>query len=192
MIRCHSKPPHSQRDGFTLIELLCVVTIIIILVGMIVGTSSYMNRKALEAAITSEIKAMEVAIENYKADNGVYPGAWTDTNYDGTTWFNKAPAFTPVPPDSNPWFNSCKLAEALWPTNGTKIYLNLKPNQVKVYMNSGVTNYHILDPLGTPYAYMPVGIANPSTFDIWSVGFDGKSQHPKFSQTNDDIGNWRR
>jgi general secretion pathway protein G len=41
-----------------------------------------------------------------------------------------------------------------------------------------------LDPWGNPYLYAFPGKHNPTTYDLWSAGPDGKSG------TDDDIGNW--
>ena len=42
----------------------------------------------------------------------------------------------------------------------------------------------LYDPFGNPYQYQLPGTRNPDTYDIWSIGKDGKSG------TEDDIGNW--
>lgn len=41
-----------------------------------------------------------------------------------------------------------------------------------------------VDPWGNPYLYANPGKHNPTTYDLWSAGPDGKSG------TSDDIGNW--
>ena len=41
-----------------------------------------------------------------------------------------------------------------------------------------------IDPWGNPYLYACPGKHNPTTYDLWSAGPDGKSG------TSDDIGNW--
>jgi general secretion pathway protein G len=40
------------------------------------------------------------------------------------------------------------------------------------------------DPWGHPYLYRMPGVHNPNSFDVYSMGPDGKAD------TNDDIGNW--
>src|SRR3954467_5270992 len=71
----------SFRAGaaFTLIELLIVMAIIIVLAGLILATSSYVSKKGQRSRAEAEIAAISAALENYKADNGVYPNA-ADTN----------------------------------------------------------------------------------------------------------------
>src|SRR4249920_3550108 len=63
----------SDRRAFTLIELLVVMTIIAILAGLILATASYVQKKGRRSRAEAEIAAMSAALENYKADNGVYP-----------------------------------------------------------------------------------------------------------------------
>ena len=62
-----------KASGFTIIELLIVITIIIILAALILGTVGYVQKKAARSRAEAEIAALSAACENYKADNGVYP-----------------------------------------------------------------------------------------------------------------------
>src|SRR4051812_6180859 len=59
--------------GFTIMELLIVMTIIIILAGLILAAAGYVQKKGKRSRAEAEIAAMSAALENYKADNGVYP-----------------------------------------------------------------------------------------------------------------------
>ena len=43
----------------------------------------------------------------------------------------------------------------------------------------------LLDPWKQPYRYRCPGLHNPNSYDVWSIGPDGKSG------TDDDIGNWK-
>ncbi len=54
-------------------ELLVVMAIIAILAGLILTVIPYINKKQAHARAEGEIKAMESALEAYKADNGNYP-----------------------------------------------------------------------------------------------------------------------
>src|SRR6476469_5087799 len=65
----------SFRAGsaFTLIELLIVMAIIIVLAGLILATANYVQKKGYRSRAEAEIAAISAALENYKADNGVYP-----------------------------------------------------------------------------------------------------------------------
>src|SRR5215475_11267947 len=76
----HIGASHRRRyNGFTLIELVLVVGIIIVLAGLVLSTVGYARKKGALARAETEIAAMSAAIENYKADNGVYPSN-PDTN----------------------------------------------------------------------------------------------------------------
>src|SRR5438445_13183151 len=63
----------STSGAFTLIELLVVIAIIIILAGLILSTTGYVQKKGARARAETEIAAMSAALESYKADNGIYP-----------------------------------------------------------------------------------------------------------------------
>jgi type II secretory pathway pseudopilin PulG len=63
----------TARAAFTIIELLIVMAIIIVLAGLILATSGYVQDKGKRSRAEAEIAAMSAALESYKADNGVYP-----------------------------------------------------------------------------------------------------------------------
>lgn len=62
-----------RYNAFTLIELIVVVGIIIVLAGLVLSTVGYARKKGARARAETEIAALSVACENYKADNGIYP-----------------------------------------------------------------------------------------------------------------------
>ncbi len=49
------------------------MAIILVLAGLVLATSSYVHNKGARSRAEAEIAAMSAALENYKADNGVYP-----------------------------------------------------------------------------------------------------------------------
>ena len=59
--------------GFTILELIIVIAIIAILAGLILNTAGYIQKKGASSRAETEIAALTVALENYKADNGDYP-----------------------------------------------------------------------------------------------------------------------
>src|ERR1041385_505217 len=63
----------ERRRGFTIVEVLVVMAIILVLAGLVLATSSYVHNKGARSRAEAEIAAMSAALENYKADNGVYP-----------------------------------------------------------------------------------------------------------------------
>jgi general secretion pathway protein G len=64
-----------RRRGFTLIEVLLVLVILVIIMGMAVGT--YMNRlkKARDDAARSQVGLFQTPLETYYLDIGAYPTA---------------------------------------------------------------------------------------------------------------------
>ena len=67
------------RRAFTILELLIVMAIIIVLGGLILATANYVQKKGKRSRAEAEIAAISAALENYKADNGVYPSG-AETN----------------------------------------------------------------------------------------------------------------
>jgi prepilin-type N-terminal cleavage/methylation domain-containing protein len=69
----------NRRAGaFTLIELLVVMAIILVLAGLILATSGYVQKKGARSRTEAEIAVLSAAIESYKADNGIYPRGKAD------------------------------------------------------------------------------------------------------------------
>src|SRR5947209_20465512 len=68
--------------AFTIIELLVVISIIIILAGLILSTVGYVQKKGARSRAEAEIAAITAALENYKADNGIYPRDTTNSTTD--------------------------------------------------------------------------------------------------------------
>ena len=130
-------------DGFTILELIVVIAIIAILAGLILSTAGYVQKKGASSRAETEIAALTVALENFKADNGDYPHG---TNVNGAN-----------PPSSNAF-----LLTSLMPTNG-KVYFEF---------NKSMTNAsNVVDPFGENYGYQYPGDANRSGtnfFDLFS------------------------
>jgi prepilin-type N-terminal cleavage/methylation domain-containing protein len=130
--------------GFTILELLIVIAIIAILASLILNTAGYIQKKGASSRAETEIAALTVALENYKADNGDYPQG---TNVNSAN-----------PPSSNTF-----LLTSLMPTNG-KVYFEF---------NKSMTNAggNVVDPFGESYGYQYPGDANRSGtnfFDLFS------------------------
>lgn len=72
-----------KNEGFTIIELFTVIAIIFLLIGIGVPAYDSWRNRARIAKARSMISAIELALERYKTDNGVYPNDGDDLN-DGT------------------------------------------------------------------------------------------------------------
>jgi type II secretory pathway pseudopilin PulG len=182
--------PAGREGAFTIIELLVVITIIIVLAGLILATSSYVQNKAARSRAETEIAAMSAALESYKADNGIYPStantiSLTSAQLDSTSCAYKSASLD--------LYNALTGAT----TSGSRSsfttgYFAFKPNQLYPPDQSQPVTY-ICDPFvsdsnscgprhsSTSYGYSTSKnpIANPAsytsaagnnpTFDLWST-----------------------
>jgi type II secretory pathway pseudopilin PulG len=161
-------PRRAPFQAFTIVELLIVTAMILVLAGLILATSGYVQKKAARSRAEAEIAAMSAALENYKADNGIYPRDATTDALDA-----RAPIASAYQPASLYLYN--QLAGA---PNGSrspmgKSYFVFKPNQLNpLDQSQNVTS--IRDPFGNSYGYSTANQVNPAhgynpTFDLWST-----------------------
>ena len=162
--------------AFTLIELLIVMAIIIVLAGLILATANYVQKKGYRSRAEAEIAAISAALENYKADNGVYPST-AETN-----------ALMPNKMGDPNAADYIKASLALYKlisgdadnsndrSAELKSYLTFKPNQLSPTLQTQAVTY-IRDPFGNSYGYSTVKVSAPTgsdgynpTFDLWSTG----------------------
>ncbi len=114
-----------DRFSFTLVEVLVVISVIVMLAGMTVGVSRYAAFAGKANRAKAEIAAIQLAVENFKLDNGEFP-----------------------PTDAD---DVAKNGVSLY-TNlveGTKTYIELKRMQV----SGAEDGKFIIDPWGQPYVY---------------------------------------
>ena len=161
---------HQTSSAFTVVELLIVIAIILVLAGLILATSGYVQAKGKRSRAEAEIAALSAALENYKADSGIYPRDSVTDNLDPTTasLSNYDPA-------------SLKLYEYLSGdsddnrTPETRVYFAFKPNQLSP-IDQAQPVQALRDPFSNPYGYSTMKASDPSkngynaTFDLWSVG----------------------
>ena len=69
-----------NRFGFTLVEMLTVIAIIGILAALMSGAMVAVRARVQKAAISAELKQLEMALEAYKTTYGEYPPDGTDAN----------------------------------------------------------------------------------------------------------------
>ena len=162
--------PVFQIGAFTLVELLIVMAVILILGGLVLATSGYVQKKGKRSRAEAEIAAMSAALENYKADNGVYPRDGVTDGLDVTT-----PAFSDYDAPSLKLYEYLSGDSDRDRVTETKTYFPFKPNQLSpVDQTQAVTS--IRDPFGNPYGYSTMKASDSTkngfnpTFDLWSIG----------------------
>ncbi len=162
-------PTAAAPTGLTVVELLVVVTIILVLAGLVLTTSSYVHNKGARSRAAAEIAAISAALENYRADNGVYPVSDLDpAATDPASYQSKSAVLYAnlVGDTSNPDGE---------PGPGFS-YMSFKQNQLGG-MGSGT---FIKDPFGNSYGYSTLHQTDPEkgynpTFDLWSTADSDKS-----------------
>ena len=175
--------PRVRVRAFTLIELLIVMAIIIVLAGLILATANYVQKKGYRSRAEAEIAAISAALENYKADNGVYPNSTI------TDALNPADANADYRPASSVLYVKLTGDDDANPTTAAaataKNYFGgaLKPNMLGPAPPG--PNTYLRDPFGNSYGYSTAKASNPAnpvgfnpTFDLWSVadGAQGADQ----------------
>src|SRR6476620_6472234 len=158
------------EGAVTIVELLVVITIILILAGLILSISSYVQNKGARARAETEIAAISAALESYKTDNGTYPGN-TDTNsLSPTTDFNSSP---PTSGTNNYSKASLYLYEQLAgvtsglrsETPSSRSYYTFTPNMLSP-KDTTKDIVGISDPFGNLYGYCTSQnpVLNPSGY----------------------------
>ena len=164
MERLSRRAPVSHRPqcAFTIVELLIVIAIILVLAGLILATSGYVQTKGKRSRAEAEIAAISAALENYKADNGIYPidtANGTTNTLDARTMFNPTAAqyaaasvFLYKELSGDPTGNRV-------PTG--KSYFSFKPNML-LPKDQAQAVIAIADPFGYSYGYSTAYQASPS------------------------------
>jgi type II secretory pathway pseudopilin PulG len=176
--------------AFTITELLVVITLIIILAGLILSAVGYVQKKGARSLAETEISAISAALENYKADNGIYP---KDTDTDaldpindvdntgaaGAAKYKKASLSLYKALSGDADADGNRVAEQ-------KSYFSFKPNMLEPSGGSGSVTA-IRDPFGFSFGYSTMKASggadgyNP-TYDLWSTA--------KSTAVNQWIKNW--
>ena len=171
------------RVAFTVVELLVVIAIILVLAKFIIATSGYVQSKSKRSRAEAEIAALSAALENYKADNGIYP---TDTANGTTNSLDARTMFNPTAPQyaAASFFLYQELsgdrAGNRIPTG--KSYFPFKPNMLLPKDQTQAVTA-LADPFGHSYGYSTANQANSSkgfnpTFDLWSTAGTGTGPTP--------------
>lgn len=179
----------KHPPGFTLIEMVTVMTIIILLAGIVVGSMGYVQGRLAREKAKAQIASLSKAIEEYKMDMGVYPG--DAEALPGTGFYGGQSANTAEGNHSNVLYRTLFYEGWDFIENNTtddikarKIYLSqLDPRDNKQgwvtkasTTDTPLATLEILDPWGNPYRYRRGTNAQNPDFDLWSTGKDGLTQ----------------
>jgi prepilin-type N-terminal cleavage/methylation domain-containing protein len=162
--------PKNER-AFTLVEVLVVMAIAALLLALVLGLHGRVKAKQMESKLQTELAAIELALENYKAKNGQYPASesWSGTTYPLEDWNGKK-------------HNSPNLLyKQLCENDGRPFLPDIKNSQSDggMLLSSAPAdgggfakwNFNSFDP-----------IYNKNTYDLWveigDFGEDGKSGTP--------------
>lgn len=182
----------SCLRAFTLIELLVVVSIIVILAGLTVGISGYVQGKAAVSKAETQIKLLEMKLEEYAADANGFPEV-DDRKGLAVYMMLFGDGLGPDGILSTTEANSPQLTGI--PSEGAKVYLaELDPRSNKQKMlrmqrggdQAELIPEALVDPWGKEWRFrsgQQYNTMNPD-FDLWSAGPDGKWD------TQDDVRNW--
>lgn len=141
----------TEKHIFTLVELLAVIAMIAVLAGIAVGVTSLVLNKAATAKTEATIKALEIALNMYNEKFGHY----LDVSL--TPQALKIPAAIP---------STANFDGSLWKFLDQRLI-----NTATVV--SGEYRY-FKDGWDHPLVYRSPGHFNKTTFDLGSVGPDGK------------------
>ncbi len=166
-------PRISGARAFTIIELLIVMAVILVLAGLILGTSGYVQKKGARSRAEAEIAAMSAALESYKADNGVYP---RDAANKTTDNLDARASSDPSSYQSASLFlygEISGMAPNRSPKPNVKSYFVFRPNMLTP-RDQAANVTAIADPFGNSYGYSTAFQADPTkgynpTFDLWST-----------------------
>lgn len=182
----------KNRPGFTLIEMIAVITIIIILAGIVVGSMGFVQDKKSRETAKAQIALLSKAIEEYKMDMGEYPG----TDNTGTEGDVSEELYQALFKDGYDYTDGDAPPTGTW-DKARKIYLlqldprDNKQGWVKKVKTTDTVqdDLKIVDPWGNNYRYRRGTNARNPDFDLWSVGKDGKTNATdmKHKDNKDDI-----
>src|SRR6266566_4827902 len=191
------------EGAVTIIELL--VVIIIILAGLVLSISSYVQNKGARARAETEIAAMSAALESYKADNGIYPANNATNSLDPTTITDPTSSSYVLASnylyiqlsgdsDGNPTTTSSSDTRNYFGGSLKQSMLGPNPPGANTFLRDPFRNSYgystSKNPIANPTGYTTAGGYNP-TFDLWSTAGTGTSGTPSPSPIqNTWIKNW--
>jgi len=156
--------PIAKNRHFTLIELLAVMAIIIILAGILIGGLGHASRKADISKTISLMEQLQMAIEEFKDQNGYYPQS---VLHDVSFSVDDAKGLQFDVESSYPF---------------------VKKGTTRPFLEIGTIGTYE-DVWGNAFRYKCSSVGtqhNPTSYDLWSYGPD------KLDDTTDDITNWKQ
>lgn len=187
-----------KSNYFSLIEIMAAMTIIMILLGIVVGGGAVANNFALRNRTQAQLSSLEVILQQYKTDWGFYPEAedvlvlesWDEWYY-----------FSLMDPDKKEYIDNSQIGFSEIIDTSPSANFPTPENYMETEGNEAI---YYVDPYGQPFYYQCPGVMNPGAFDLWSKGRD--IQHgdaeiqpdvPASAQSSaakdaDDITNWGR
>ncbi len=172
------------------------MAIIIVLAGLILATSGYVQKKGARSRAEAEIAAMSAALESYKADNGIYPQSPTldaKINYypyaGDKAAYEAASQILYVALTGDEDRNRTKGANELG-----KTYFNFKSNMLSPTDQSNPVTA-IRDPFGNSYGYSTANTVSSTngynpTFDLWSSSGEKDVNETETTYLANWIKNW--
>lgn len=179
------------KHFFTLIEILTVAAIIAVLAGISVGVISLISNKNAEAKTLATIKALELALGQYKAEFG-HP--FFQYNQHSHPMILEIPSPFSKDTDHNlAAYISGKMSP--YPSDPVKKEITFKTSLIKFLDMKMITQSvkdkednpniaYFADGWGRPLIYRIPGRNNKTGYDLGSVGPDGKVGD---GQKDDDI-----
>ncbi|MEK9772151.1 MAG: prepilin-type N-terminal cleavage/methylation domain-containing protein [Opitutae bacterium] len=178
----HHPKGSGKNSGFTLIELMVVIIVIGIVGGIIFSGAGYIFEKQAIKQAGAEIEVLQVALEEYKRQNGNYPETFdfqdemasfillhtlhgTHELVDGT-WERLAPE---------------KYLKSLIPTDAMA-FRSLDEEEDGTF-NLNEVDHYLIDPWGEPYIYQFRRKDGNYGFLLYSKGPDQLSA--PFSEVSD-------
>ena len=144
----------NGKKKFTLVELLAVIAIMAVLAGITIGIVPLINKNRADAKTRGIIKAIEVALENYKAKYGYY-----------------------IPSENGAISRFVLDKVTNGAAEGDKEDINSNFAQFIEYdvmLKNADADRNLLDAYGSPILYRCPGYFNRGGFDIGSAGSDMK------------------
>ena len=209
----------SGRAGFTLIEVLAVVMVILLLAGIMLGVSNYVQKTVAISTTKAQLTAIGAALEMYKADWGFYPptGLGRISNSGVNESSNNATLYFALSPANSYGNTNCASTNCIYTIvrQGRKTYLKFSAAQIQTNPTTALPN--ICDPWGTPFNYYcspgtayavlnnfpdPVtgtnkgyavgGQVNLGTYDLFSYGLDRLTYVPGSTNANGNFSGWSK